>query len=323
MAKKKKKIQPGLGKGLGALLPSIDYKREKGFSVKPDEEEKVEGGKIALIDCDKVEFNPYQPRRDIDKQALEDLKNSILQHGVIQPITVRRSIRGYELIAGERRLRATIEAGIKKIPAYILVVETGVEMLELALIENLQRENLNPIEIANGYQRLIDECQLTQEEVAAKVGKDRTTVTNFLRLLRLPEKIQNSLRNKELSMGHARTLLGLDKKSDMINAYDEVMNKKLSVRATETLVRDIDTGKIKFTENGRKQKVSQKPKPKVDEETALVLEDFSNKLRQSFGTKVRISPKSKESGTIEFEFYSKDDLERLLELFTKLEKINH
>ncbi|MFP4528759.1 MAG: ParB/RepB/Spo0J family partition protein [Candidatus Kapaibacterium sp.] len=322
MSKKSKKIQPGLGKGLGALLPSIDYNKEKGFSVKQSGEDRFESGSIALIDIDKVEFNPYQPRKDFDKQALEDLKNSILQHGVIQPITVRRAIRGYELVAGERRLRASRKAGLEKIPAFIMEISDDVEMLEIALIENVQRENLNPIEIANGYHRLIEECRLTQEEVAAKVGKDRSSVTNFLRLLRLPERIQEGLRNREISMGHARALLALKNQRDMLHAFNDIIEKKLSVRATEALTKDIESGKVKYTDRGQREKTALRAKPIIDEQTALVLEDSADRLRHSFGTKVKINPKSKESGTIEFEFYSKDDLERLLEIFAKLDKIN-
>lgn len=321
MAKKSKKIKPGLGKGLEALLPSIEY-REKGFKVRDEDGERKESrvsGTMASIDVNKIHHNPYQPRHDFDEKALEDLKNSIIEHGVIQPVTVRRDIRGYELISGERRLRATISAGFEKIPAYVLDIDSGVESLELALIENIQREDLNPIEVANGYQRLIEECNLKQEEVAAKVGKDRSTVTNFLRLLRLPEKIQDSLRRKETSMGHARSLLGLSSQKRMLLVWQEVQEAGLSVRQTEKLVKDIESGLLDIEENGkvRKKKKQPKadPKDKISAEIAAVLEETEDKLRHLFGTQVKINPKSEESGVIEMEFYSKDDLERILDMF--------
>ncbi len=307
---KSKKIKPGLGKGLGALLPSIEFS-EKGFKFQPEEQEDIEThGSIPLIEISKIKANPYQPRKDFDKQALEDLKKSIIEHGVIQPVTVRRSVDGYELIAGERRFRASKEAGFDKIPAYIVDIREGSTMLEIALIENVQREDLNPIEIANGYYRLIEECNLTQEQLAEKVGKDRTTITNFLRLLRLPEKIQESLRNKELSMGHARTLLALSDQSDMIFAWKEVIDKHLSVRATESLVKNITTGKKKVK--------NKKPDPKTffTPKEAYIITNNEDKLRHIYGTQVKVTPKSQETGVIELEWYSKEELERLLELLS-------
>ncbi|MBM2815012.1 MAG: ParB/RepB/Spo0J family partition protein [Ignavibacteria bacterium] len=312
----KKKLHTGLGKGLGALLPSIEFK-DKGFKVTQAEQEDT-GDMLAMVDVSKIRHNPYQPRHDFNAQALDDLKNSIVEHGVIQPITLRRAINGYELISGERRLRASVAAGLAKVPAYILDIDYGPDMLELALIENVQREDLNPIEIANGYQRLIEECKLTQEQVAAKVGKDRTTVTNFLRLLRLPEKIQNSLRDKNISMGHARTLLALSDSEVMMKAWDLICEQGLSVRATEKLVKDIELGKVKIgqSKDGHSKTQVKSNPPKFN----VFLEDIANQLRHIFGTKVRIHPKTEESGTIELEFYSKDDFERLIDLLTTSEK---
>jgi ParB family chromosome partitioning protein len=307
---KSKKVT-GLGKGLGALLPSIEFS-DKGFRFTDEEHEELRGS-IALIDVHKINHNPYQPRKDFDKEALESLKNSILEHGVIQPIVVRKAVSGYELIAGERRLRATINGGLKKIPAYILDIDEGIDSLVLGLIENVQREDLNPIEVANGYQRLIEECHFTQEQVAAKVSKDRTTITNFLRLLRLPDEIQESIRNKELTMGHARALLALSSNKKMIQTWKEIVSKGLSVRITENLVREIESkdSSKKKTEEGKKFD----GKSHVSPEIALVLKEQENKLRHLFGTQVKIHTKSKESGSVEFEFYSQDDLERLIELF--------
>jgi ParB family transcriptional regulator, chromosome partitioning protein len=229
-----------LGKGLDALLPT-------GFNVNPQQESlQTDDGRsvgvIAMVDVRRVRPNPMQPRQDFDPTALEDLKKSIKEKGVIQPITVRRTDDGYEIIAGERRVRASTELGLEKIPAYILDVETDAEMLELALIENVQRENLNPIEVALGYKRLMEECRLTQEEVSKKVGKDRTTITNFMRLLRLPREIQQSLRAKTLSMGHARAILALSDVEKQHEVFVRVRAQELSVRRTEEIVKKVEAG---------------------------------------------------------------------------------
>jgi ParB family chromosome partitioning protein len=314
----KKKISTGLGKGLGALLPSIEFDQDKGFKVTQKDEEET-GRLLVMVDISKIHENPFQPRHEFDPQALEDLKNSILQHGIINPLTVRRDVQGYELIAGERRLRASIAAGLKKVPAYVLDIEHGFEMLELALIENIQREDLNPIEIAHGYKSLIDECRLTQEQVALKVGKERSTVANFLRLLKLPERIQEALRQRNISMGHARALLALQTNAQMMAAWKEVIDNKLSVRATEQLVKDIETGKVKLGSNGKdvKAKKPQQEKTPGDSEREAIINDIQDRLRHIFGTNVIIKVKSQESGSVEFEFYSSDDLDRLLELFDK------
>lgn len=228
-----------LGKGLDALLPSS-------FSIEPPDTAQYDDGKsvgvIAMIDVKRVRPNPMQPRQDFDREALDDLKKSIKEKGVIQPITVRRTEDGYEIIAGERRVRASSEAGLETIPAYILDIETDADMLELALIENVQRENLNPIEVALGYKRLMEECRLTQEEVSKKVGKDRTTITNFLRLLRLPDEIQRSLRQKKLSMGHARAILAISDEEKQREVFKEVRAQEFSVRKTEEIVKKIEAG---------------------------------------------------------------------------------
>ncbi len=320
---KKKKIQTGLGKGLGALLPSIEF-REKGFKVAPEEQDENQtGGQLAMIEISKIHTNPYQPRQDFDPIALDGLKRSIEEHGVIQPITVRKDINGYELIAGERRLRASTAAGLSEIPAYILDLDRGVDSLAITIIENIQRENLNPIETASGYQRLIEECHLTQEQVAVKVGKDRSTITNFLRLLKLPVQIQDSLRHKSLSMGHARALLSLSSTERMLSAHKMIEENKLSVRATEALVKEIEDGKVKLDDHGRiiveKKGRPKKNKPGLAPDIAVILEDTEDKLRHILGTQVKINPKSEESGIIELEFYSKDDLERIIELMSQID----
>ncbi|TAE22846.1 MAG: ParB/RepB/Spo0J family partition protein [Candidatus Kapaibacterium sp.] len=217
------------------------------FSIDPlQDSPKADDGKsvgvIAMIEVPRVRPNPMQPRQDFDREALDDLKKSIKEKGVIQPITVRRSEDGYEIIAGERRVRASTELGMETIPAYILDIETDAEMLELALIENVQRENLNPIEVALGYRRLMEECSLTQEEVAKKVGKDRTTITNFMRLLRLPKDIQQSLRKRTLSMGHARAILAITDETKQHEVFEYVKGGDVSVRKTEELVKKIEAG---------------------------------------------------------------------------------
>lgn len=313
-----KKAKPiGLGKGLGALIPRELPPIENPRSLVVDDGTIT--GATALIEITKIRPNRYQPRQDFDAGALEELTRSIREKGVIQPITVRRVTDGYELIAGERRVRASIEAGLTMIPAYILDVERDTDMLELALIENVQRENLNPIEVALGYQRLIEECHLTQEEVAAKVGKDRTTITNFLRLLKLSEPVQEALRTKKISMGHARALLALQDHELQVRVLEDIIAKDLSVRATEALVRDVELGKIRYT-NGKQQVRKTAAQTEITE-VARTLSEIERQLRTIFATNVRVKTKSSAgAGTIEIDFYSIEDLERLLDLFVLIER---
>jgi len=281
-----------LGRGLGALIPEADGSTHENSSTNLHDIE------VALI-----RSNPYQPRLTFDQGALDELKASISEKGIIQPITVRRVDGYYELIAGERRLRAVIELGFPKVPAYILQVETKEEMLELALIENVQREKLNAIEQATAYQRLIDECNLTQDEVARKIGKDRTTITNMIRLLKLPEIIQQSVQKDELSMGHARALLALEHESDQIVLWQKTIKNNLSVRKVEKLVKEI-------LEAGEKD---EKARPR----RSVFIQKAEDELREAFGTKVTIRPR-KEGGVIEMEFYSPEDFNRLMEIFEKM-----
>ncbi len=318
------KAKTGLGKGLGALLTNVEFTKEKGINLipqgTPENEDQLAASKalIKMIEPDQIRTNPYQPRHDFDQAALDDLKNSIMKHGLIQPITVRVGMSGYELISGERRLRASRAAGLKEVPCYVLDVQTSEQMLEMAIIENIQRENLNPIEIANGYQRLLEECRYTQEQVAERVGKDRSTVTNFLRILRLPESLQEMVREKSLSMGHAKALLALDDHAKMVAASREIVENQLSVRGAETLVRDIISGKRGLNGNGAKPKAEKKSV--VTEEDEIVLKDTESKLRLIYGTQVRINPKTKNSGIIEFEFYNNEEFERLVELFSAVQQ---
>lgn len=316
----------GLGRGLEALIPTAPLSPERTRELPLDDGISV--GTVMLIDPRRIRPNPYQPRQDFDPQALEELTRSIKERGLIQPITVRRVPDGFELIAGERRVRACLEAGLERIPAYILDVERDIELLELALIENVQRENLNPIEVARGYQRLIEECHLTQEELAHKVGKDRTTVANFLRLLRLPEPIQHALRQRQLTMGHARAILALLSQELQMAVFEEVVGKGLSVRQTETLIKEIELGRIRLTPDGQLERVTKAARgqpssiPAPQSPVHTTLREIEDHLRQLFSTRVRLHANAHGQGRLEIEFYSFEELERLLELFATLEKVH-
>ncbi len=279
-----------LGRGLGALISDETDATFLGEGIPK---------KFQEIDVRIISPNPFQPREDYDLQGMEDLKNSIAEKGVIQPVTVREKNDRYELISGERRLRAVKDLGYEKIPAYILEIESDDEMLELALIENIQREDLNPIDVARGYQRLIQELHLTQEQVAQKVGKERSTVTNLLRLLKLPSEIQESLKRGEISMGHARALLGVDNSEELREIWKTAVRKNLSVREVESRVRRIG----QRTE--AKKPSAQRKSPHI--------EAMEERFREVLGTKVKILPQ-KNGGKIEIEYYSKEDLERIWEI---------
>lgn len=311
----------GLGRGLGALLnPTLTAERRESLPL----DDGITVGTICNIDISRVTPNRFQPRVDFNEQALEELKKSIVEKGVIQPITVRRYRDGFELISGERRVRASIEAGLEEIPAYILDVNSDREMLELALIENVQRENLNPIEVALGYQRLIKECSLTQEQVAERVGKDRSTVTNLLRLLRLPEPIRHSLRAGEISMGHARALLTIQDEEQQIGLWEEVRDEGLSVRRTEALVKEAAGGAKRSSKptkkSGRSGQSATDGGSAENVEVDLTIAEISSRLRQVLGTQVKIRASDEGSGTINIDFYSLEDLERLLDLFAVIER---
>ncbi len=281
-----------LGRGLNALIPE---KEENGSPA--------DNGSILQVDVSKVKANPFQPRTDFEPNALAELRESIKENGVIQPITVRKVNSQYEVIAGERRLRAVMELGIKQIPVYILDINTKEEMLELAIIENVQREKLNPIEQANAYQRLIDECNLTQEDVAKKIGKDRTTITNILRLLKLPVDIQMSVQKEEITMGHARALLAVDDPQIQRETWKKTVDNKYSVRKVETIVKNLQEQKLK--------------EKTVKPRRSIFIQKVEDQLRELFGTKVNLRSK-KEGGSVDIEFYSPEDLNRLLEMFDNI-----
>ena len=298
-----------LGRGLSALIPKAPLKE---VSVRHDEVGADSGGIgiIARIGIEQIRPNPFQPRTEFDPETLAELTRSIVEKGVIQPITVRRIEGGYQIVTGERRLRAAQKAGLAEIPAYIIAVESDEEMLELALIENIQRDTLNPIEIAHAYKRLIDECHLTQEEVADKVGKDRTTVTNFIRLLKLPGEIQAGLRKNQISMGHARALINIVSEAMQLRLYKRIVDSGLSVRKVEQLAKS--TGKT--SEGG--------PRKAAVREISASVQSVEEKLRQTLGTKVMVRERENGRGEIVIEFYSLDDLDRLLDLFASLEKFH-
>ncbi|MEX2462974.1 MAG: ParB/RepB/Spo0J family partition protein [Balneolaceae bacterium] len=301
-----------LGRGLGAFFP--DYENESTDKEKPEFKTKTvvpidpaERVNVVMdIPVGHIRPNPHQPRTDFNEVALDQLASSISKHGLIQPITVRYlGQKRFELISGERRLRATKLAGIPEIPAYVREVNDE-DVIAFALIENIQREDLNPLEIALGYQRLIDECTYTQHEVAERVGKNRSTVTNTLRLLQLPDFIQAALRDESISSGHARSLINVKSEEDQRKLLKNIIAKSLSVRQTEELVRTFD------------KKTEQKRKPADQSINNPFLNDLANKLRGRLSTKVSIKKKGK-GGEIRIEYYSDDDLERLIQLFDETE----
>ncbi len=302
------KARSVLGKGLGALIPGVETPQEVSTLI---EERVVDVPYIALKE---IKPNPFQPRKEFPEAELEELTASIREHGIIQPVTVRKRDGYYELIAGERRLRAAERAGLVKIPAFVLDVDDERKMLELAIIENVQRQDLNPIEEAESYKRLIDECGLRQDEVAERISRDRTTVSNFLRLLRLPDEIKDSLRRSELGMGHAKAILGIDDPAEQINLWRSAVAESLSVRRLEELARKIITN---AAANGNAKKKAGRPiRPVADESSEA--SHILDQLKQTLQTQVRISTNESGRGTLIIEFYSDDDRERIIDLLLSI-----
>lgn len=281
-----------LGRGLSALIPKKEVSIREGVIS----EDSGGVGVMASIEMDRIRPNPFQPRTDFDPSSLEELSRSIVEKGLIQPITVRRAGGDYQLVSGERRLRAAQRAGLASIPAFIVDVQSDAEMLELALVENIQREELNPIEIAHAYQRLINECRLTQDEVGKKVGKDRSTVTNFLRLLKLPEQIREGLRRGRLTIGHARALLGLENEREQMRMFEQIVAGHVNVRTVER------TTRIK------------KSRPQRHGKHGSGVHTFEEQLKRALGTKVKVYAKTGGKGEIVIQFFSSEDLERILEI---------
>ncbi len=314
------KLKPGLGRGLDALInPKAREDSDSPMAVSNDKIQKDDGKSVDVlvkIPTQSIVPNPFQPRTDFEPEKLDELKRSILENGLIQPITVRRVNGSYELISGERRLRACKDIGYKEIPAYVIKVDSKEAMLALSLIENIQREELNAIEVAHAYKRLIEECNLSQEEIAKKVAKDRTTITNSIRLLKLPEKVQKSIIDNEISAGHARSLINLPSENLQLKILDEIKKKGLSVRKVEALVK-------KYLSGSKPPGKSGKGKGSDKSIEAISQSDIENKLRGIFGTKVLCKQKKDGSGEITIEFYSNDELERLFELFEIIDKSNY
>jgi len=288
------KQRQALGKGLGALIPGADDD-----TIVSEIQKDGNSTLVIQVSVDHVEPNPHQPREHFEEEAVAEMAASIKEKGLLQPVSVRKFGSGYQLIAGERRLRASKAAGLSKIPAIVFDVTSDEEMMELSLIENVQREDLSPIEEAKAYRALIDECFLTQEEVAIRVSKDRSSVANTLRLLLLAQSVREALDAGKISMGHARALLGLEETRQQEALCRDIVSNGLSVRKVEALVRNAKNG-------GSPTKL--RPTPK-DPHVASLEEN----LRTRFGTGVNIKRKGSK-GKIEIEFYSMDDLERLLDL---------
>lgn len=290
----------GLGKGLRALLDDSDLPENDRKQQISNESTSL--GSISFVKINQVEVNPFQPRTDFDIEALQELSESIKLQGLIQPITVRKAGQNsYQLISGERRLRASKLAGLTEIPAYVRTANDQ-QMLEMALIENIQRENLNAIEVALSFQRMIDECNLKQEELGSRVSKNRSTVTNYLRLLKLPPAIQAAIRDKEISMGHARALISVENPDQQLYIFQEIINHGLSVRKVEELVRQI--------EKSGKPKSSPAKKDGISFQYMKIQDDLASK----FATNVKLKLKDKGTGSIEITFMSDDDLNRILEM---------
>ena len=288
-----------LGKGIRSLLQNIDadLKNNSGDLRQDIVEKSTVASRIPL---DQIETNPNQPRKDFDETALSELAASIKMHNIIQPLTVMPASNGkYRLIAGERRFRASKIAGLKDVPVYIREANSS-QLLELALLENLQRENLNAIEIALSYKRLMDDLDYTQEQVAERMGKERSTVTNYIRLLKLPPDIQVAVRNGVISMGHARALINVDMVDKQLFIFSEIKNKSLSVRQTEDLVRRMYTGDMAV-------------KTTVKPAMPAAYKKIEDNLASNFSTRVKLNYNKKGNGSILFEYYSLDELNALLE----------
>jgi ParB family chromosome partitioning protein len=288
MAKATKK--QALGRGLSALLKDTTDNNSVAKAVV---------GSIIDIDVETIEVNPYQPRTSFDEESLGELASSIKELGVIQPITVRKVEDSFQLVSGERRFRASKLIGNKTIPAYIRIANDQ-EMLEMALVENIQRKNLDPIEVALSYQRLIDEIQLTQEDLSVRVGKKRSTVTNYLRLLKLDPILQTGMRDGFISMGHGRAIINVENSEDQLNIYKKILQEKLSVRQTEELV--------------KKLKISPKSKTTNNKVLPKYIENSLSDINSFLGHKINITVSTKGKGKISIPFHSKEDFERIKNL---------
>lgn len=299
----------GLGKGLDSLIaPKAEPKKEtveKSEDKKPSSEHAADA---LMMDITKVEPNRDQPRKKFDEDTLNDLTESIKQFGVLQPLLVQEREDYYEIIAGERRWRAAKKAGIKEVPVIIKKL-TEQEIMEISLIENIQREDLNPIEEALAYKRLLTEFNLKQDEVADRVSKSRTTITNAMRLLKLNEKVQQMVIDDKLTTGHVRPLISIEDSDTQIAIAEKIFDEKLSVRDAEKLVKNL--------QNEKKQKPEEK---KLDPQLLAVYADLEEQMKRILGTKVAINPKDDKKGKLEIEYFSQDELDRIIDLIRTVEK---
>ena len=294
MAEKKR----ALGKGLSALLKNPDTDITSAESI--ENSTKIVGS-ISELPLDQIEVNPFQPRTDFDEDALQELAVSIKELGVIQPITVRKlGYDKFQLISGERRFRATQIAGLNSIPVYIRIANDQ-EMLEMALVENIQREQLNPVEVALSYQRLIDECKLTQEKMSERVGKKRSTITNYLRLLKLPAEILSALKKEDISMGHARALINVNNPETQLNIFRDAVSNKFTVREIEQIVKDF--GNTNYTKTSRNRT---KSIPTFEHQK------ISNDLSHSLGKEVKLKVLKSGKGKVEIKFNSAEELDEII-----------
>jgi len=286
-----------LGRGLSALLEGSD------LELAPKEVQINQlVGSVAMIPIDDIEANPFQPRTDFDRAELADLAMSIQHQGIIQPVTLRKLGNDrFQLIAGERRLKAARVAGLTEIPAYIRVANDE-QMLEMALVENLQREDLNPIEVGVSFQRLLEECQIRQEELSQRIGKDRSTISNYIRLLKLPAEIQIAIREKKITMGHARALITLESTSLQIRIFKQILAKNLSVREVESLARKAGT----LSESALSEKTK-----KVSDPKAMQLEE---QLTSKLNMHVKVQINRKGRGSVTIPFHSEEELEKIINL---------
>ena len=296
------KVSRGLGKGLDSLIPMGTSSEKKVENNK--EETKESKVTETTVKITQVEPNREQPRKNFDEDALQELADSIKQFGLLQPILVQDRKTHYEIIAGERRWRAAKLAGLKEVPV-IIRDYTDQEIVEISLIENIQREDLNPIEEAQAYKRLLTEFNLKQDEVAERVSKSRTAVTNSMRLLKLCDEVQQMIIDDMLSTGHARALISIEDPEEQYTIAQKIFDEKLSVRDVEKLVKNLNKAEKPKKEN------------KEDKSLDIIYQDIEEKLKQSLGTKVEISSKGNGAGKVEIEFYNHDDLDRIIELLSK------
>jgi ParB family transcriptional regulator, chromosome partitioning protein len=283
-------VAKGLGKGINALFANVEAVSEE---------------TVQELSVKEIRPNPYQPRKIFSPQAIEELKESIIEHGILQPLIVRKSIKGYEIVVGERRFRAGQAAGLKTVPVVIRELNEQ-QMMELAVLENLQREDLTPIEEGIAYQMLIDRLKVTQEELAKRLGKSRPHIANHIRLLSLPEQVQELITEGKLTMGHGRALLGIKRKNQLSFVINKIIKESLNVRQLEKLIQEINENVPRETKKETKKK-------------DVFIKEQETRLRERFGTTVTIK-QSKKKGKIEFEFFSKEDLDRILEILQKHEQ---